>query len=164
MKLESMRGLLLRELADIRDAEEQLTKALPQMVKAVASPELRQAFESHLHETESQIGRLDRIVALFDEKLPRTSGKAMKGLIDEADELLDAKGDPAVRDAALIAAAQRVEHYEIAAYGCARTFAEAIGLSEAASLLQDSLDEEIAADEKLTELAEGMINVQAAQV
>jgi len=162
MKLESLRELLVDELKDLYSAENQLVKALPKMAKAAASPELKAAFEEHLEETKGQV---DRLVTIFEQLEGSPKGKkckAMEGLIEEGSEFIDADGEDSVKDAALICAAQKVEHYEIASYGCARTFATLLGLDEVAELLQETLDEEGNADKKLTELAETVINVEAA--
>ena len=162
MKLESLRELLVDELKDLYSAENQLVKALPKMAKAAASPELKAAFEEHLEETKGQV---DRLVTIFEQLEGSPKGKkckAMEGLVEEGSEFIDADGDDYVKDAALICAAQKVEHYEIASYGCARTFATLLGLDEVAELLQETLDEEGNADKKLTELAETVINVEAA--
>jgi len=161
MSLDSLHDLFVEELRDIHSAERQLTKALPRMAKAAQSPQLRQAFERHLTETEGQIERLDRI---FRELGTRGTGKrciGMEGLIEEGKEMMQEEGDPAVIDAALIASAQKVEHYEIASYGCVRNYAEMLGYKEAARLLQQNLQEEEATDEKLSKLAEGGVNEAA---
>ena len=150
------------ELRDTYDAEKQLTKALPKMAKAAKSPELKAAFTEHLEETKGQV---DRLVTIFEQLEGSPKGKkckAMEGLVEEGSEFIDADGEDSVKDAALICAAQKVEHYEIASYGCARTFATLLGLDEVAELLQETLDEEGNADKKLTELAETVINVEAA--
>jgi ferritin-like metal-binding protein YciE len=132
------------------------------MVKAVTDVELREGLESHLTETEHQVERLETIIEQLEiaNRVPKC--KAMEGLLEEGHEALEADMEDDVRDAAIIAAAQRVEHYEIAGYGCARTFAEQLGFSEAARMLQDTLDEEKAADEKLTQIAMQRINLEAA--
>jgi ferritin-like metal-binding protein YciE len=161
MSMDSLHDLFVNELNDIHRAERQITKALPRLAKAAQSPELRKAFERHLAETEGQIERLDRIFAELGEKGTGKKCKGMEGLIEEGKEILEEDGDPAVIDAALISAAQRVEHYEIAAYGCVRNYADLLGYKEAASLLQQTLDEEEATDEKLTKLAEGGLNEAA---
>lgn len=162
MKLDSLKQLYIHELSDLQDAEEQLVKALPKMAKAASAPELCRAFEMHLGETEGQIRRLEKLFTLVGEKPARVSCKGMKGLIAEGEELIGNSGNPAVKDAGLIAAAQRVEHYEIAGYGCARTFAQMLGDEESARLLQTSLNEEKEADEMLNKLAKHMINIEAA--
>lgn len=161
MKLDSLKALYIEELRDLYNAENQITKALPKMAKAATSPELKQAFEMHLEETQGQIGRLEQIFEALGESPKGKTCKAMQGLIEEGEEILKAKADPMVRDAALIAAAQRVEHYEIAGYGTVRTYAKLLKERQAAKLLQETLDEEGATDEKLTSLAEGGINLEA---
>ena len=155
--------LFLEELADIYSAEQQLTKALPKMAKAADSDELREAFEEHLQQTEEQISRLEQVFESLDEKMQRKTCKAMQGLIEEGNEVLqEHKGSPAI-DAALIAAAQKVEHYEIATYGTLCTWAEQMGHRDALDLLKQSIDEEEMTDERLTELAEGLANQRAEQ-
>jgi ferritin-like metal-binding protein YciE len=161
MKLDSLKDLYIDELRDLYNAETQLVRALPKMAKGASTPELQTAIEHHLEETKGQVNRLENI---FKELGVNPKGKrcrAMEGLIEEGKEVLDAEGEPAVLDAALIAAAQRVEHYEIAGYGCARTFAQLLGDMNAAKLLQETLNEESNADKKLTELAEHMVNAEA---
>jgi len=158
-----MRDLLIHELRDLYSAENQIIKALPKMAKAASSEELRQAFEEHLEQTKGQVERLDQIFESLEVSSRGPKCKAMEGLIEEGKELLEEKDvDEAVLDAALIAAAQRVEHYEIAGYGCARTFARLLGQEEAADLLQTTLDEEADTDKRLTDIAES-INVEAVQ-
>ena len=162
MKLETLQDLLIDQLKDIYSAENQLIKALPRMAKAATSDSLRDAFESHLAETEKQVERLDQIFERLEVKPRRKKCKAMEGLLEEGKEVISEDAEPMVHDAALIAAAQRVEHYEIAAYGCARTFATLLGDNATADLLEESLSEESAADEKLTEVAMSGINQEAA--
>jgi ferritin-like metal-binding protein YciE len=157
----NLEDLFWAEIGDLYDAEQRLTKALPNMAKAAHSPELRQAFQSHLSETENQVRRLEQIFNSLGHDRNGTTCKAMKGLIEEGDQMIGAKGDPDVRDAALIAAAQRVEHYEISGYGSARVFAHRLGYNDAARLLQETLDEEKQADHKLNMLAEQSVNVRA---
>jgi ferritin-like metal-binding protein YciE len=161
MKLKSLEDLFHHELKDIYSAEKQLLKALPKMAKAADSEELRSAFAQHAEETERQIERLDEIFEQLEVSPGRHKCKAMEGLIEEAKELLEEDAEPQVLDAALICSAQRVEHYEIAAYGCARTFAQQMGLNDVVELLQATLEEEAATDKKLTELAESRVNQQA---
>ncbi len=164
MSLDTLESLFVHELKDLLSAEKQLTKALPKMAKGAASDALKTAFEEHLEQTKGHVARLEEIFAMLD-KSPRAQlCKGMEGLIEEGAELLEEEGEPIVKDAALIGAAQRVEHYEIAAYGTARTLAELLGNDEAAELLQQTLDEEKETDEKLTELAMSEINVEAAEV
>lgn len=162
MKLESLHDLLVDECKDLYSAENMLVKALPKMAKAASSPELKAAFEEHLEETRGQV---DRLVTIFESLGASPKGKkckAMEGLVEEGSEVIEADGDGSVKDAALICAAQKVEHYEMAGYGCARTFAQLLGLNDVADLLQETLDEEGNADKKLTEIAESNINVEAA--
>jgi len=163
VKLSTLNDLLLEELKDIYSAESQLLKALPKMAKAASSPELRQCFESHLEETKGQVERLDQIFERLEAKPGRKKCKAMEGLLEEGKEVIAEDAEPMVHDAALIAAAQRVEHYEIAAYGTARTFALILEDKKTAALLQETLDEESAADKKLTKIAMSGINQQAAE-
>lgn len=161
MKLKSLRDLYVHELKDIYSAEKQLTKALPKMAKAASHEELMAGFEEHLTQTEGHIERLETILEALGESTRGDKCKAMEGLIAEGQGLMEEDATPDVMDAALIAAAQKVEHYEIASYGTVRTWAEMLGEEEAVNLLQQTLDEEIETDEKLTELAESTINVEA---
>lgn len=156
----SMHDLFVQELKDLYNAENQLVKALPKMAKAATDPELQRAFQNHLTETINQVKRLEQIGAQMEIEPKGKKCKAMEGLIEEGREAIDEYEDDNVRDAALIAAAQRVEHYEIAGYGCARTFAKLLGYDDAAELLQATLDEEGNADKILTSIAEN-INVEA---
>jgi len=160
-KLNSLQDLLVEELQDLYDAEQQLTEALPKMAKAAKNPQLQQAFTSHLTETQGHIDRLTQVFQIIGEKATRKTCKAMKGLIEEGSEAIKEDAEPEVKDAALIAAGNRVEHYEMAGYGTVRTFAEQLGFSDAAQLLQQTLDEEVAADQKLTQIAETRVNRQA---
>ena len=162
MKLDSLDALFLHELRDLHSAERQLVTELPKMTKKATSPELKEAFQTHLEQTEQHAQRLDQIFADLELPLGRFRCKAMEGLIAEANELLSEEATDAVRDAGMIAMAQRMEHYEIAGYGTARTFAEQLGHTSAAELLQQTLDEEKATDELLTELAVSAINSEAA--
>jgi ferritin-like metal-binding protein YciE len=159
--LDSLQSLFLDELKDVYHAEKQLVRALPRMAKAASSPQLRQAFTNHLRETEGQVRRLERVFKEIGQTPRAKKCEGMAGLVEEGKNILEEDGEPAVIDAALIAAAQRVEHYEIAAYGCLRTYAQLLGLSAAAQLLEQNLNEEEAADEKLNALAEGGINQAA---
>lgn len=161
MKLDSIDSLFLHELQDLHSAETQLVAALPKMAKKASAMELRQAFETHLQQTQGHVKRLDTILADLDLTAGRHKCKAMEGLIAEGQEILTAEAIDAVRDAAMIGAAQRVEHYEIAGYGTARTYAEMLGYADAAQLLQQTLDEEKETDELLTGLALSSINVEA---
>jgi len=160
MKMESLKELFVEELQDLYSAETQITKALPKMAKAATSPALKDAFESHLEETREQIKRLDQIFESLGENSKGKTCEGMKGLLKEGDELMKEDADPEVMDAGLIAAAQRVEHYEMAGYGTVRTYAELLGEDDAVSLLETTLKEEKAADSKLSKVA-NKINVQA---
>lgn len=161
MSLDSLHDLYVEELKDLYSAEHQMLKALPKMKKAAAAPELKAAFEEHLEVTRGQVTRLERIFEGLDASPRGKKCKAMKGLVEEGKEVMEEDGSEAVIDAALIAAAQRVEHYEMAGYGCVRTFARLLGYEEAANLLQKTLDEEAEADKKLTKLAQTVINIEA---
>jgi ferritin-like metal-binding protein YciE len=163
-KVSNMEELFLDEIRDLYDAEKQLTKALPKMAKAAASDELRDAFEEHLGQTENQVQRLERIFADLNEKTDGKKCAAMSGLIKEGDELVSESDQNALRDAGLIAAAQKVEHYEISGYGTARTHAEILGHDEAVRLLEETLEEEKQADEILNDLAKTVINDEASGV
>lgn len=162
MSLDSLEKLFLEELKDVYNAEKQILKSLPRMAKAAESPQLGQAFTQHLKETEGQVQRLERIFKELGQAARGKKCKGMEGLLEEGKEVLEEEGEPAVIDAALIASAQRVEHYEIAAYGCLRTYAQLLGYSQAEQLLQQTLAEEEAADEKLTQLGKSGINEAAA--
>ncbi len=161
MKLNSLSDLFLEQLKDVYNAEKQLVKALPKMAKATSSPELRLAFQEHLAVTKEQVGRLDRIFEEIGSSPGRKKCKAMEGLIEEGNELIEEKPAPAVADAGLIAAAQRVEHYEIAAYGTLRSFATLLGHENVVGLLELTLKEEGEADKRLSELAESGVNQRA---
>lgn len=162
MKMKTLQDLLAHELKDLYHAEKQITKALPKMIKAATSEDLKEALQNHLDETEHQVTRLEEICAKLDVPTRGAKCKAMEGLVEEGKEILEEDMDEQVRDAAIIAAAQRVEHYEMAGYGCARTFARQLGHDEVADLLQQTLDEEKAADEKLTQIAMQHVNEEAA--
>jgi ferritin-like metal-binding protein YciE len=153
--------LFVSELKDVYSAETQILKALPKMAKAATSPELREAFENHLEQTKGHVERLDRIFEAIGTSPKGKKCKAMEGLLAEGKEILEADADPSVRDAGMIAGAQRVEHYEIAAYGCARTYARLLGDDESATLLGETLREEEETDETLTHIAESTVNVGA---
>jgi len=153
--------LFLDELADVYNAEQQLTKALPKLAKAAESDELREAFETHLEETEEHISRLDQVAEHLGETIKRKTCKAMKGLVEEGEEIMKEQKGTSALDAGLIAAAQKVEHYEIASYGTLVTWAEQMGHDEAVELLNETLDEEKSADEKLTSVAESIANQRA---
>jgi ferritin-like metal-binding protein YciE len=158
----TLHDAFLDELRDTYDAEKQLTKALPKMVKASTSAALRDAFEAHLEETRQQVERLEQVFASLDEKVRGKHCDGMAGIIEEGKAILEEEFDETTTDACLIAAAQRVEHYEMAAYGTLVAWARVMGHTEAADLLQETLDEEKAADEKLSAIAEGGINQAAA--
>ena len=161
MPAENLQDLLVETLRDTLDAEKQLVKALPKMAKAATSPELKAAFTEHLEVTRGQVTRLEKV---FQELGVAARGKhcvAMEGLIEEGSELIEEEPESVVLDAGLIAAAQKVEHYEIAAYGTCRTWATLLGHNKVADLLSQTLDEEAEADEKLTTIAESSINVEA---
>lgn len=162
MKLNTLEDLLHHELKDLYSAEKQLIKALPRMARAADNAELRKGFELHLEQTRGHVARLEQVAEVLDQRLGGHRCKAMEGLIDEGAELISEEANEDVRDAGLIGAAQRVEHYEIAGYGAARTLAAKLGFSAAADLLQQTLDEERETDEKLTELARSMVNEAAA--
>jgi ferritin-like metal-binding protein YciE len=164
MSLDSLDKLFLEELKDVYNAEKQIVGALPRMAKAAESRELQQAFTQHLKETQGHVERLERIFKGLDQAVRGKKCKGMEGLLAEGKEILEQEGEGAVIDAALIAAAQRVEHYEMAAYGCLRTYAQLLGYSDAEKLLQQTLNEEEAADRKLTEIGEGGVNQAAASV
>ena len=161
MKLDSLQKLYVEELKDLYSAETQILKALPKMAKAASSPELQGAFQEHLEQTKVQVERLEQIFEALGKSPKGKTCKAMEGLVEEGSDLMKEDADPAVLDAGLIAAAQRVEHYEIAGYGTVRTYAQLLQDDEAARLLQETLDEEGATDKKLTQLAESLINVEA---
>lgn len=154
--------LFLDELADILNAETQLTKALPKMAKAAVAEELAEAFRDHLEETKVHIIRLEEVFVSLGEKVKTKTCAAMKGLIEEGEDMMEDLEDSTALDAGLIAAAQKVEHYEIASYGTVKAWAEQMGHTEAVQLLQATLDEEKAADTKLTEIAESVANHETA--
>lgn len=161
--MRTLHDAFVDELRDTYDAEKQLTKALPKMVKAASSPELRKAFETHLEETRQQVQRLEQVFASIEEKARGKHCEGMAGIIEEAQAMMQQDFDDATSDAVLIASAQRVEHYEIAAYGTLVAWARVMGHEDAADLLQETLDEEKAADRKLNTIAEGGINEEAAE-
>jgi ferritin-like metal-binding protein YciE len=158
----TLHDAFIDELRDTYDAEKQLTKALAKLAKASSSPKLRQAFESHLQETQGQIARLEQVFASLDEKVRGKHCDGIAGIIEEGKSIMEEDFDETTMDACLIAAGQRAEHYEMAAYGTLVAWAQAMGHSEASTLLQQTLDEEKAADKKLSGLAEGGINQGAA--
>lgn len=160
MEIDDLRKLYVDELKDLYSAEKQILQALPRMAKKAASPDLKKAFEQHLEETRGQVERLDRIFEGLGKSPRGKKCKGMEGLLEEGKEMMEEEMTPEVLDAALIAAAQRVEHYEMAGYGTVRTYARLLGEDQAAKLLQQTLDEEGGADKKLTQIAE-RINVEA---
>ena len=161
MKLESLHDLYLSELRDLYSSEDQILNALPKVTKKVTSPELRTALENHLEETRVHVSRLERVFEMHAEEAKKQKCKGMQGVLEEVDEMTARDAAAAVRDAAIISACQRVAHYEIAAYGSVRTYAEQIGHERAAVVLQETLDEERAADQKLTDIAKSRVNIQA---
>jgi ferritin-like metal-binding protein YciE len=164
LKLDSVKDLLIAELRDLHDAEKQLVEALPKMAEAASSNELKNAFNHHLEETQEHVTRLDEIFQGLNEKASGETCEAMKGLVKEGEEFIHAKGQPEVRDAGLIGAAQRVEHYEMAGYGTARSLARRLGLNAIAGTLQKTLEEEGAANQKLTAVAESNVNPTATTI
>jgi ferritin-like metal-binding protein YciE len=156
-----MEDLFLDSLRDLYDAERQITKALPKMTKAAHSAQLKDAIAQHLSQTEVHVSRLEQIFNALGEKAKGEKCEAMEGLIKEGEDLIDNTDEGYVRDAGLIAAAQKVEHYEMGGYGSARTFARHLGHNDAANLLEQTLNEEKQTDVRLTDLAEGMINERA---
>jgi ferritin-like metal-binding protein YciE len=161
MKLESLHDLYLSELSDLYSAEKQIVKALPKMIEKVQSAELRQALEDHLEQTKGHVERLEEVFEMHGESPARQKCKGMEGVLEEGSELVGKDATPAVRDAAIISAGQRVEHYEMAVYGTVRTWAQQLGHERAAAVLQQTLDEEMAADEKLTKIANSQVNIEA---
>lgn len=155
MRLNTLHNLYVDQLKDLYSAEKQLVQALPQMAEAASNSDLKEAFQSHLAETRTHVDRIEQIFGSLDDTPGGEKCKGMEGLIQEGSEVLSKRGKGEVKDAALIAAAQRVEHYEMAGYGVARTFAKQLGYSDAATILQQTLDEEGKADQKLTDIAEG---------
>ena len=161
MKIDSLQKLFVEELRDLYSAEKQILKALPKMTKAATAPKLKAAFEGHLEETKGQVERLEKIFEGLGKSPKGKTCKAMEGLVEEGSELMKEDIEPEVLDAGLIAAAQRVEHYEMAGYGTVRSYARLLKNEEAADLLEETLEEEAATDAKLSELAESSINLQA---
>lgn len=156
-KINSLHELLMQEIKDLYSAETQLVKALPKMAKAATDPDLKAGFETHLAETEGHVERLEEVAKLLEGTPRGKSCKAMKGLVEEGEETIEEDGHPAFKDLALITAAQKVEHYEIAGYGSARALAQVMGRSDVADLLQATLDEEGTTDKNLTALAEKIV-------
>lgn len=163
MAMDSLKDLYVDELKDLYNAENQLLKALPKMAKKASAPELKRAFQEHLTQTEGHVNRLEKILRGLGEKPTGKTCKAMKGLVEEGKEIIEEDGDDSVLDAALIGAAQKVEHYEIAGYGVARTFASLLGEEDAVESLQRTLNEEGETDKKLTQIAESVINIEASE-
>ena len=157
----SLEDLFLEQIEDLYDAEHRIVRALPKMIEAAQDPDLKRALDKHLAETRGQVDRLDTIFRGLNKKPERDTCEAMKGLIREGEEMVSAKGSAEVRDAAIIAAAQRVEHYEMAGYGTARALAQSLGHAEAVRLLEQTLQEEKNADQVLTKVAERSVNVHA---
>jgi len=161
MEMSSLQDLMVDQLKDLYNAESQLVKALPKMAKAATNAQLKQAFTTHLEQTKGHVERLEQVFETLGMSAKGKTCKAMKGLIEEGKEMMEEDAEPEVMDAGLIAAAQRVEHYEMAGYGCVRTYAELLGNKQAAKLLQQTLDEEGKTDKLLTGLAEKVINLEA---
>lgn len=161
MELNTLKDLYIVELKDLYSAEKQIIKAMPKMVKAASNKQLSAGFQQHLEETKVHAQRLEKILSDLGQTTRGPKCKGMEGVLKEGEEMIEEEGDEEVRDAGLIAAAQRVEHYEMAGYGCARTYAQLLGEKEGAKLLQTTLDEEGATDKKLTELATSSINLSA---
>ena len=161
--LDSLGDLLEGEIKDIYDAEKQLTKALPKLAKKATATELKEAFEEHLQQTEEHIARLEQVFELMEMPVRGKKCEGMKHLIAEGSEMVEEARDAATRDALLIAAAQKVEHYEIASYGTIRVWANLLGKNEVGALFEDTLEDEKEADQKLTQIAESFVNQQAAR-
>jgi ferritin-like metal-binding protein YciE len=163
MQLETLKDLYIRELKDLYSAEKQLVTALPKMAKAAENEKLAAGFQEHLQQTKEHAQRLERILEKDKQSTRGPKCKAMQGLIEEGADMIEEEGDPEVKDAGLIAAAQRVEHYEIAGYGTVKTYAEMLGDKDSAKLLDATLAEEKETDEKLTKLAKSAVNIAAAR-
>lgn len=161
MEMKTLKELLVDELKDLYSAEKQITKALPKMAKTADSEQLKAAFKEHLAQTEEHVKRLEQIFEELDESPRGKKCKGMEGVLAEGKEIMEEDAEPDVKDAGMIAAAQHVEHYEIAGYGCVRTYANLLGMKKAVKLLEKTLEEEKQTDQKLTKLAEA-INLQAA--
>lgn len=159
--LQNLQDLFVQEIKDLYSAEKQIEQALPKMAQTASSQDLRQAFELHLNQTRGQINRLEKISSSLGFDLAGKKCRGMEGIIEEGQEILEMKGDERAIDAGLIGAAQHVEHYEIAGYGCARTYARMLGHTEAERLLSETLREEEETDQKLTRIAEGHVNRDA---
>ena len=161
MELNTLKDLYIHELKDLYSAEKQIIRALPKMIKAASNEQLAAGFKLHLEETKEQAARLEKILESHKQTTRGPKCKGMEGVLAEGEEMIEEEADDEVRDAGLIAAAQRVEHYEMAGYGCARTYAEMLGDKQGAQLLQTTLQEEEDTDKKLTKLAKSVINVAA---
>jgi ferritin-like metal-binding protein YciE len=162
-RIDSLRSLLIQELRDLYDAEKRLTKAIPKLVKAASSEDLSSALEEHLGQTEEQVSRLEQAFEALSEPAKGKECAGMKGIVEEGDEHVSEEfADDGLKDATIIGAAQRVEHYEMAAYGTAIAHARLLGLDQVVGLLEETLDEEKAADKKLTDIAETVVNPDAA--
>jgi ferritin-like metal-binding protein YciE len=162
-KLNSLNDLLIHEIQDLYDAEQQIVESLPLLADAADNEELKAAFREHTEQSREQVKRLEQACEMLDIQPGGVSCKAMQGLIEEAQEVLDSEAESLVKDAALIACAQKVEHYEMAGYGCARTYATYLGMNDIAELLQITLDEEMDTDDKLSEISEGSILLETAE-
>jgi len=163
MELESLQDLYIHELRDLYSAEKQITKTLPKLAKAATNKQLKEGFQLHLEQTKQHVERLEQILEKLGKSTRGEKCKGMEGLLEEGAKLLEEDAEPEVLDAGLISAAQRVEHYEIAGYGCARTYARVLGDKEGEKLLDQTLQEEGETDKKLTQLAESSINLDAAK-
>jgi ferritin-like metal-binding protein YciE len=161
MKLKTLYDLYISELKDLYSAEDQIIKALPKVIEKTEAPELRTALETHLEETRGHVTRLEQVFQMHGEEARKQKCKGMEGVLDEGNEMIGKDATPTVRDAAIISACQRVEHYEMAAYGTVRTYAKQLGQDRAAALLQETLDEEMAANERLTQIASTRVNIEA---
>jgi len=161
MELNTLKDLFIHELKDLYSAERQIIKALPKMAKAATNPDLKAGFELHLEETKEHAARLEKMLKKHDQTTRGPKCKGMEGLLKEGADMIEEEGDADVLDAGLISAAQRVEHYEMAGYGCARTYAMAMGDKDCATLLQTTLDEEGATDKKLTKVAGSLLKAVA---
>ena len=163
MTIETLRDLYVSEIQDLYDAEKEIVKALPKMFEAASSEEVRSAFQDHLQITHKQVERLERVFEMLGERPKTRKCQGIRGIISEGEDIIDADAGPSIMDAALIAAAQRVEHYEIAVYGTVCAYAKQLGFEDQLELLVETLQEEKEADEQLTEIAESVINVEAAR-
>lgn len=164
MSLQSLADAFVDELRDVYSAEKQLLKALPKMAKKATNPQLKKAFENHLSETEGQVERVEKVFETLELKARAKTCEAMQGLLEEGKSIMEEDAEPEVLDAMLIAAAQKVEHYEMATYGTLCAWAKALGYDEALALLKETMDQEVKADSLLTDLADGSINATAAEM